>query len=146
MSTILEVTKTSNQLGTSYDVSKVALGNNEFITAEYTSTSAIDIAEGTVFGRIHATGKIAILDKDATDGSAKPLGVFYNGIGGTKSVGATTTVTLTLINKGKVNSSMLVFATGTTLTSVVDSQYVKDLLNGIGIVLETSTQLAALDN
>ena len=146
MSTITEVTKTGNQLNTSYDVSKVALGNNEFVTADYTSTSAIDIAEGTVFGRIHETGKIAILDKNASDGSAYPVGIFYNGIGGTKSVGATTTVSLTLINKGKVNAGKLVFASGTTISSVVGVKQLRDHLNDLGLVLETSTQLSALDN
>lgn len=146
MSTITEVTKTANQMNTSYDVSKVALGNNEFITADYTSTSAIDIAEGTVFGRIHASGKIAILDKDASDGSAYPVGVFFNGIGGTKSVGATTTVTLTLINKGKVNAGKLAFASGTTISSVVGSKQLRDHLNDLGLVLESSTQLSAVDN
>lgn len=146
MSTITEVTRTGNQMNTSYDVSKVALGNNEFITADYTSTDAIDIAEGTVFGRIHATGKIAILDKDASNGSATPVGVFYNGIGGTKSVGAATTVSLTLINKGKVNASKLAFAAGTTINSVVSSRQLRDHLNDIGLVLESSTQLSGLDN
>ncbi len=146
MSTITEVTKTGNQLNTSYDVSKVALGNNEFVTADYTSTSAIDIAEGTVFGRIHETGKIAILDKNASDGSAYPVGIFYNGIGGTKSVGATTTVSLTLINKGKVNAGKLFFASGTTISSVVGTKQLRDHLNDLGLVLETSTQLSALDN
>lgn len=146
MSTITEVAKTGNSMNTSYDVSKVALGNNEFITADYTSTGAIDIAEGTVFGRIHATGKIAILDKDASDGSAIPVGVFFNGIGGPKSVGATTTVTLTLINKGRVNAGKLAFASGTTINSVVSNRQIRDYLNDMGLVLESSTQLSAVDN
>lgn len=146
MSIISEVTRTANQTNTSYDVSKVGLGNNEFITADYTSTDAIDIAEGTVFGRIHATGKIAILDKDAANGSQFPIGVMYNGIGGTKSVGAATTVTLTLINKGRINAGKLAFSSGTTVESVVSSRQVRDYLNDIGLVLESSTQLSALDN
>ena len=146
MSGITEVTKTANQLNTSYDVSKIALGNNEFISADYTSTGEIDIAEGTVFGRIHATGKIAILDKDASNGSAYPVGVFFNGIAGPKHVGATTTVSLTLINKGKVNADKLAFASGTTISSVVGVKQLRDHLNDIGLVLESSTQLSSLDN
>ena len=38
---------------------------------------------------------------------AYPVGVFYNGIGGSKTVGAATTVLI--INKGSVDSSKLAF-------------------------------------
>lgn len=146
MSTITEVTKTGNQINTSYDVSKVALGDNEFIAGSFTAAASEDIAEGTVFGRISATGYFKKCDKDSTDGSQYPVGIFYNGIGGSKTVVSGTTYTITLINKGKVNSNMLVFASGETLASVVSDRQFKDHLAAIGIVLEASTQLAALDN
>ena len=35
MSTITEITKTGNNLVTNYDTTKIALGDNKFITAEY---------------------------------------------------------------------------------------------------------------
>jgi hypothetical protein len=146
MSTINEITKTGNNIVTNYDTTKIALGDNKFITAEYTSTDAITIPEGTVFGRIHATGKIAILDKDANNGSAYPVGVFYNGIGGSKTVGATTTVELTLINKGSIDASKLAFAAGTTIDSVVGVKQIKDWLNDLGLVLVSGSQLTAVDN
>lgn len=146
MSSITEVVKTGNQLNTSYDVSKVALGDNEFIQGQFTAAASEDIAEGTVFGRVHATGFFKKHDKDATDGSQYPVGVFYNGIGGSKTVVNGTTYTITLISKGKVNSSMLVFATGESLDSVVSDRQLRDHLAGIGLVLETGSQLAALDN
>lgn len=142
---ITTVTNTSNNMVENYDVSKVALGDNKFIQADYTSTDAITLQEGTVFGRIHATGKIAILDKDASDGSAYPVGVLYNA-GSPKTVGATTTVTLTLINKGSIDASKLAFASGTTVASVVGVKQLKDWLNDLGLVLIDSAQLAALDN
>jgi hypothetical protein len=146
MSTITEVIKTSNQLNTTYSTAKVALGDNEFISGSFTAAASEDIAEGTLFGRISATGYFKKLDKDSTDGSQYPVGVFYNGIGGSKTVVSGTTYTIILINKGKVNSSMLVFATGESLTSVVSDRQFKDHLAAIGIVLEDSVQLAALDN
>ncbi len=146
MSTITTVTSNGNNQVVNYDTSKIALGDNKFIQAEYTSTDAIDIAEGTVFGRIHATGKIAILAHDADDGSAYPVGVFYNGIGGTKSVGATTTATLTLINKGSIDASKLVFAGATTVDSVVGAKRIGDWLADLGLVLESGVELTKVDN
>lgn len=146
MSDITVVTSNSNNLVVNYDQSQLALGNNEFIEGEYTSTSAIVIAEGTVFGRISATGKLAILDKDATDGSKYPVGVLFNGIGGSKSVAATTTVTITLIKSGSIDGSKLAFASGTTIASVVAERQLKDHLNGMGLVFDTPVQLSAVDN
>ena len=61
MSSISEVVKTGNQLNTSYDVSKVALGDNEFIQGQFTAAASEDIAEGTVFGRVHEQNKTCTL-------------------------------------------------------------------------------------
>lgn len=146
MSTITEVTNTGNNLVVNYNTSKLALGNNVFETGEYTSTDAITITEGTVFGRIAATGKLAILAYDAADGSKYPVGVFYNGTGGSKAVGAATTVEITLITKGIVDASKISFAAGTTTASLVDNQRLGDLLSGRGLVLQTVTELSAVDN
>jgi len=146
MSTITQVTNNSNNQVVNYDTSKFAIGNNEFEQGEYTSTDAIVITEGTVFGRIGATGKLAILAHGVSDGSKYPVGALYNGIAGSVSVGAATTVTLTLVTKGSIDKSKLSFAAGTTIESLVDAQQLKDLLTGRGFVLETCTQLAAVDN
>jgi len=51
-----------------------------------------------------------------------------------------------LINKGKVNAGKLAFASGTTISSVVGSKQLRDHLNDLGLVLESSTQLSAVDN
>ena len=146
MSDITQVTNNSNNQVVNYGTSKFAIGNNEFEQGEYTSTDAIVITEGTVFGRIAATGKLAILSYDAADGSKYPVGAMYNGISGSLSVGAATTVTITLVTKGKIDSSKLSFASDTTISSLVDNQQLKDLLAGRGLILETCTQLAAVDN
>lgn len=146
MSTITQVTNTSNNLVVNYNTQKVALGDNEFIKGTYTAAGAITIAEGTVFGRISATGKIAILDKDATNDSAYPVGVFFNGIGGSKVISGAGDFELTLINKGSVDAGMLVFAAGTTVDSVVGVKRITDHLNDLGLVLETSTELTKVDN
>ena len=146
MSEITQVTSNGNNQVTNYDVSKVGLGNNKFIQAEFTASGDTEIAEGTVFGVISATGKLKVLDKDSMDNSQYPKGVFYNGIGGTKTVADGTTVTLTLINKGSVDSSKLVFADGTDLDSVVGTQAIKYWLNDLGLVLESGVELSKIDN
>lgn len=146
MSSITEVTRTSNQVNVSYDFAKLALGDNEFITGVYTPAGNGTLAEGTVFGRISATGKLKPADKDATDGSQYPVGIFYNAIGGAKTVVAATDYELTLINKGKVDAGLLTFATGESLDSVVSDRQYRDHLAAIGIILESPSQLTDLDN
>ncbi|MDA3816926.1 MAG: head decoration protein [Prolixibacteraceae bacterium] len=146
MSEITQVTSNGNNQVTNYDVSKVGLGDNHFIQAEFTASGDTEIAEGTVFGVISATGKLKVLDKVSIDNSQYPKGVLYNGIGGSKTVADGTTVTLTLINKGKVDSSKLVFADGTTVDSVVETQALKYWLNDLGLILESGSELSKVDN
>lgn len=146
MSSITEVTRTSNQVNVTYDVAKLALGDNEFIEGSFTAASTTTLAEGTVFGRISATGLLKICDKDSVDGSQYPVGVFYNGLAGGKSIVSGTSYDITLINKGKVNEDLLVFATGESLSSVVSDRQFRDHLNAIGIILESVAELSAIDN
>lgn len=146
MSTITTVTNNSNNIVVNYDLTKVALGDNKFIKATYTASGAITITEGTVFGRIKATGKIAILDKDATDGSQLPVGVLFNGIGGSKVISGAGDFELTLINKGSVDAGLLSFAAGTTISSVVGDKQIIDHLNDLGLVLDNATELTKVDN
>jgi len=146
MSSITEVTRTSNQVHVTYDVAKVALGDNEFIEGTFTAASSTTLAEGTVFGRISATGLFKICDKDSTDGSQYPVGIFYNGIGGGKTIVSGTTYDITLIAKGKVNEDLLVFASGETIASVVSDRQFRDHLGNLGIILENPVELSAVDN
>lgn len=146
MSSITEVTRTSNQVHVTYDVAKLALGDNQFIEGTFEAASTTTLAEGTVFGRIHATGVFKICDKDSTDGSQYPVGIFYNGLAGGKSIVSGTTYDITLINKGKVDENLLVFASGETIASVVSNRQFRDYLNDLGIILENPAQLSAVDN
>jgi hypothetical protein len=146
MSSITEIIRTNNQLNVTTDVEKLALGDNEFIEGSFTAASSTTLEEGTVFGRIHATGLFKICDKDSTDGSQYPVGVFYNGIGGGKTIVSGTSYDITLINKGKVNADLLVFTSGETSASVVSDRQFKDHLAAIGLILESPAELSAVDN
>jgi hypothetical protein len=144
--TITTVQQTSDQLHTVYSQSNLLLGNNEFITGNFTASATGDIAEGTVFGRISATGYFKICDKDSADGSQYPVGVLYNGINGALSATSGTTYPITLVNKGKINAGKLVFSTGESLDSVVVDRQFRDHLAAIGLVLESVTELSTSDN
>lgn len=146
MSTITEVTRTTNQSNTTYDTSKIALGDNQFETFDFTAAATEDVPEGKVFGQVHATGKVLICDKDSSDGSEYPVGVLYNGIGGSLSVTSGQTYSITLITKGKVDGGMLSYSADTTGASVVSSIRLSTRLSQIGIIAETATQLSAVDN
>jgi hypothetical protein len=140
--------KTGGQTITSIDTAQVALGNNEFTSAVYTNGtgSTVTLAEGTVFGRISATGKVAILAHGASDGSKYPTGVFYNGINGNIEVADGASATITLITKGSVNASKLVFDGSTTVDSVVTDIQLRDRLTQIGLQLDTPLELTNYDN
>lgn len=147
MSTITEQQRTDNQLHVSYDVSKLALGDNKFIKATYTPSGNTTITEGLVFGRIAATGLLLPCEHGASDGSQFPVGIFYNALNATKTISANVATEITLINKGSVDAGKITFGGSTVITSAVSGgKQMKDYLNDLGIVLETVTELTKIDN
>ena len=151
MSSITTQTQTRNQLITTSDVSKLALGSNDFVEGTYTdSGSGSTISEGTVMGKVAATGKLVLLDPTASDGSQTPVGIVYLGLNSSITVAASADQTLTLINKGRVAENKLVFDTGVTIedliTADVMDRSVRDYLNAMGIILEGGTELTEYDN
>ena len=74
MPEVTVITQTQNQMNTNYDVSKLALGKNTFIKANYTdSGSGSTLVQGTVMGRVASTGKVVVLNPSASDGSQYPV-------------------------------------------------------------------------
>jgi len=146
MAKVSVVKQTSNQLTANYDRSKFAIGNNDFRKGAYTPTADASLDEGLVFGRVSATGAIVPLAFDAADGSQRPVGALYTATASSVLVVDSVASNLELVNKGRINATKLNFKAGTTIDSVIDGQRLGDLLNGIGLVLETSTQLNELDN
>lgn len=120
MSDVTVITQTQNQMTTNYDVSKLALGNNTFIKANYTdSGSGSTLVQGTVMGRVASTGKVVVLNPSASDGSQYPVGIITE----TVTVTASATVELTLINRGLVDSSKITFVGGDQAYSTQTDQY-----------------------
>jgi len=72
-------------------------------------------ARGTVLGKITASGKLTICDKDAVNGAAVPFAVLAND---TDATAADKSATVYLA--GGFNVSSLVFASGTVAADVKD--------------------------
>lgn len=82
------------------------------------------VVEFTVMGRITASRKLAVLDKDAVDGSAVPVGVMA-----TDTLDATSGdyVGAALYLKGEFNENRLIFAAGTAYADVQDEMIAANL-------------------
>jgi len=143
---VTNVVQTRNQLTTNYDVSKFLLGNNSFIDANVTASGAnVVLTEGLVMGRISATGLLAKLDKDATDGSQYPVGICVTD----QTIVDGTTASVRLVNKGKVAESKVTIADGTLSTAIGVANHqrtLRDWIESIGIELMGGEELTAFDN
>jgi hypothetical protein len=146
MPTVTNVLNTNNASFTDYDVSKFLLGFNSFVDATFTAGGAdVTLAQGTVMGRIAATGKIIALDKDATDGSQLPVGCIVEGV----TIAANASKTLRLVNKGKIDVNKVVFADGTLDGTVGPTGFLRayrDLLADLGLELVNGEELTKVDN
>lgn len=146
MSTVTTGLNTSNQLITNYNTSKLLLGNNSFEEGTYTNDGYdVTLTEGTVMGRISATGKVIPLESDASDGSQYPIGVLAQ----TQEVAEGDDAILSICTAGKVDQGLLVFnKDGDSLSTVVDGRQLKDRIAGdtVGIVLKAATENTDYDN
>lgn len=122
------------------------LGNNRYETAVFENDTYDDItvAVGSVMGRIAATGKVVLLDKDASDGSQFPVGINAEAV----TIAAGDEANLSLCVCGEVDANGLVFVSGTTLATVISAKTVEDRIasDTVGIHLVTSTDLTTYDN
>jgi hypothetical protein len=137
---------TSNARFTNFDWFKMFLGNNRHETAVFENDTYDDItvAVGSVMGRIAATGKVVLLDKDASDGSQFPVGINTE----ETVIEAGEEGNLSLCVAGEVDANGLVFVAGTTLATVIAAKTVEDRIasDTVGIHLVTGTDLTAFDN
>lgn len=138
---------TSNARFTDFNTFKMFLGNNRHETAVFENGDSYDdvtIAVGSVMGRIAATGKVVLLDKDASDGSQYPMGINTEEV----TIGAGDEANLSLCVAGEVDANGLVFVTGTDLDTVIAAKTVADRIasDTVGIHLVTGTDLTTYDN
>lgn len=147
MSYIERVLLTNNMMITNYDLSKIFLLNNRYLTGEHTNSTYVDevFPAGTVVGRIATSGKIVPCISSASDGSQLPIGILATDY--TIEAGATSTLTYCL--QGDVASEEVGFINGTdTLDTVVSGKRYRDRIasDTAGIILKDSLDLTDYDN
>lgn len=134
------------QLTITTDLSKIFLWNNRYTQADNTNATGatIDYAQGTIMGKIAATGKIIPLVSGATNGSQYPVGILAEDY----SVPAGATVTMTYCVAGDVASEKLVFTGGNTLATVIEAKTLGDRIasDTVGIMLKASTNNSVQEN
>jgi len=79
------------------------------------SGSEVTIPAGRLLGRIATTGKIALQNSAATDGSQVPIGVCL----AEYVVADTESINIAFIVQGQVNYGLIGFQSGDTLTTVI---------------------------
>ena len=145
MSTVTTDATQNNILIANYDNSKTFIWNNRFQTESYNNDTYADItiAEGTVMGRVTATGVIKPLESTASDGSQQPVGILnrdYTVVDGD-------VVSVDICVAGDVAEEKLVFENGTdTVNTIVGTQRIKDHLLYLGIILKTANENTIADN
>jgi len=139
-------TSDQNQALTTYDYSQLFNGNYKVITGTYTNSSGseVDLTEGMIIGRVHASSLLAILASASSDGSQIPLGI--NLTAATVANGASATITIAVT--GRLNEDKIVFDGTDTLETVVDSRQLRDRIpaDTAGIELESFTELVNYEN
>ena len=137
----------SNQIFVDNDISQLLLGNNRFIKGDVTASGAdVEIVEGLVVSRVGATGKLKPFVATVVDGTEYIVGVAIRTI----SVLDGTTVSVDLVNGGRIPESKINFLgaeTLATLAGVTGSQrMVKDILEDLGLDLLGGVELTEVDN
>ena len=137
----------SNSLFVEYNVSKLLLGFNGFITGVVTASgAAVTLTQGMIMGQIAATGKIVPMKSAATDGSQYPFGIVLNG----EVVADGTSSTINLVNKGRINENIVKFEgtddMDTAIGATNNLRTYRALLNDMGFEFEIADELTAVDN
>lgn len=136
----------ANPYITNYDISKIFVGNNKYDTGNYTNSTYddVELAAGTLMGRIASTNKLVPHDSSASDGSQFPVGVLatdYTVLAGDNAV-------LTICVAGDVVEDKITLADGDTMATVISSKTIRDRIGSdtVGIKLVGSIEMTAYDN
>jgi len=147
MSTADQTLNTGNQATTNYDVSKIFIFGNQFQKESYNNDGydPVDLAAGTVMGRVTATGKVVPLQSDASDGSQLPVGILNEN----HTVNEGDTVDVAVCIAGSVaEEKVILVKVGDTLNTVIDGRRIRDRIAGdtMGIKLVVTDELTGFDN
>jgi hypothetical protein len=136
-----------NSLFVENDVSKLLLGFNEFDSGDVTASGAdVVLTEGMILGQISATGKLVVMASASVDGSQFPFGIVIKD----KTVVDGTTEELTVVTKGRIDETKLVFDGSDDLDTAVGAatfqRTYRALLNDLGFTLKASIEMTTPDN
>ena len=147
MSSASQPINTGQQMTTNYDVSKTFIWGSRTQTESYNNGSydPVTLAEGTVMGRVSATGKVVPLQSDASDGSQYPVGILINPH--TVDEGDDASVAI-CVGGDVVEDKVVLVKVGDTLDTVISGRRIRDRLNAdtLGIKLIPSTEMTGYDN
>ena len=136
----------ANPLITNFDTSKTFVWNVRTATANYTNSTYDDVTlqQGTLMGRISASGLIVPLTSGASDGSQFPLGVLLEDT----TIEAGDTQELTIAVAGDVVESKILLQGSDTLNTVISGRRIRDRIGAdtVGIKLVGADQMTGLDN
>lgn len=140
------ITSGPSQLKVNTDRSKVFLWNRRSEKGQITNGTGgtVNYPEGTVMGRISASGKFAPFASGAVDGTQHPIGVLIESY----AIVAADTQDVFISVSGDVAEEKLIFQGADTLETVISGQRVRDILQGksVGIKLVKSTEMTNYDN
>lgn len=146
MSTNTIVLNNGQQAIVNRDLSKIFVWNNRYEKANYTNSTydTVELATGTLMGRISATQEVVPHDASASDGSQYPVGV----LAGDYSVEEGDTVEVYFCVAGDVVANKVILASGDTLSTVISGRSIRDRIaaDTVGVKLIESTELTGTDN
>lgn len=151
MSSITEINKTSNQLHTDIDVSKIFVFNNRFLKADLNNASGgvKSFLPGLVVSRVASSAKVVPFDGTAVNGAQIPIGILKTEV---IDLADTEDSSVNICYSGDVVESKLILEAGdldsvvTIGTGTENTRIVRDMIQSLGIKLVASAELTDFDN
>lgn len=148
MSSVTVQQQTGNVLHVDYDLSKIFIGNNDFLTGTFINDSGdvASFAPGTLLARNATTGNLKPLRSgDTTVGQNIPVGILASTVTDLADDG---TVTVTFCVGGEVALDKVILQGSDTLDTVVSDRRIRDRILGDtgGIFLKEGEEQTDYDN
>ena len=148
MSSITPRDQTRNQISFDVDTSKVFVFGNEYISVDFLNNTGgvYSPLEGTVVGRVTATGKVVPCQKGVSDGSQVPFGILKGSPG---ELADADELKMNVCVKGEVvEAKVIVYDEADDLDTDWNGRQLRDRINGdtVGILLVGSDELSKFNN
>lgn len=135
----------SNFLHVRHNTAKTFIGDNDYRADEVLENATggeLTYEEGTLLGRVTATGNLVPCVSGAADGSQFPVGILAS----CRTIAAAGTSEVSLCIGGNIREGALILDAGDTLESVVDGRQLKDLIAQLNIYIRPADELSQPDN